>query len=310
METDPAVFRELVECQQDLIVKFSPEGRLLFVNAAYCDLVGKTKDELAGGVFMPVTSERYTDALATHMTKLFRPPYACMVDQWIPSLKGLRCISWSARSLRNAQGAVTAIVATGRDVTRQKEEQRATKRKDDDLMLVIESGRPLYYTHTPDHTMQFVSPRLRTLLGCTPHAGKRLWTDYLSDNPINAQGLERTLKALASGRREPQYRLEFLGSDNTRIWVEINEIPVVRSGKVVAIVGSLVDISEKKRVDEGLIEAEVLLKGYGSHKTGGNAQQPAAAKAKSRFSFFTSMFSKDTSGDEEEEPLDVPANLR
>ena len=64
--------------------------------------------------------------------------------------------------------------STGRDVTGQKEEQRATKRKDDDLMLVIESGKPMYYTHTPDHMMQFVSPRLRALLGCAPHAGKRL----------------------------------------------------------------------------------------------------------------------------------------
>ena len=101
--------------------------------------------------------------------------------------------------LKDDQGKVTAIVATGWDVTGQKEEQRATKRKDDDLMLVIESGKPMYYTHTPDHMMQFVSPRLRALLGCTPNAKKRLWTDYLSDNPINAQGLERTLRAIASG---------------------------------------------------------------------------------------------------------------
>jgi PAS domain S-box-containing protein len=310
MEPDPAVFRELVECQQDLIVKFTPKGRLLFVNTAYCDLVGKTKDELAGSVFMPVTSERYTDALATHLTKLFRPPYACMVDQWIPSVKGLRCISWSARSLKNDQGAVTAIVAIGRDVTRQKEEQRATKRKDDDLMLVIESGKPMYYTHTPDHMMQFVSPRLRALLGCTPHAGKRLWTDYLSDNPINAQGLERTIRAIASGRREPPYRLEFLGLDNTRIWVEVNEIPIVKIGKVVAIAGSLVDVTEKKRVDEGLVEAEVFIKRYGSQKPGRGAYQPAVAKAKSPFGFFTSLFSKDKGGEEEDEPLDIPANLR
>ena len=51
-------------------------------------------------------------------------------------------------------------------------------------MLVIESGKPMYYTHTPDHMMEFVSLRLRTLLGCTPNAKKRLWTDYLSDNPV------------------------------------------------------------------------------------------------------------------------------
>jgi two-component system sensor kinase len=74
---DDTPYKELVEHQQDLLVKFSPEGRLLFVNTAYCKAVGKTKEELADSVFMPATDERYTDVIATQMTKLFRPPYTC-----------------------------------------------------------------------------------------------------------------------------------------------------------------------------------------------------------------------------------------
>ena len=92
--------------------------------------------------------------------------------------------------------------------------------------------------------------------------------------------------------------------------MEVNEIPIVKSGKVVAIAGSLTDVTEKKRVDEGLVEAEVLLKGYVSQKPGRGAYQPAAAKAKSPFGFFTSLFSKDKGGEEEDEPVDIPANLR
>ena len=53
MEPDQTVFRDLVGASRP-DRKVRPEGRLLFVNTAYCDLVGKTKDELAGAVFMPV----------------------------------------------------------------------------------------------------------------------------------------------------------------------------------------------------------------------------------------------------------------
>ncbi|HNX17829.1 MAG TPA: PAS domain-containing protein [Methanoregula sp.] len=262
---DDTLYQELVEHQQDLLVKFSPEGRLLYVNSAYCDAVGKTKEELAGSVFMPATNERYSDVMATRMVNLFRPPYTCQVEQWISSKKGSRCISWSARSITDGKGEVTAIVASGRDVTRLKQEHRRITKRDEELMILLESSHQMYFTHAPDHTLRYISPRILALLGCTPRSGKRLWTDYLTDNPINARGLERTLNAISSGRREPPYRLEFYGKDGTRIWVEVNEIPVVKDNKTVAIAGCLVDVTEKKKVEEGIVEAEILLKEYGKN---------------------------------------------
>ena len=285
MKEDP--YRELVECQQDLIVKFNTEGRFLYVNPAYCEMVGKARDELTGSVFMPATSERYSDVMATHMTKLFRPPFACVVEQWVPSTQGLRCISWSAKSILDGNGGVRAIVATGRDVTRLKLDVRAIKKRDDDLMLVVESGQQMYYTHTPDHVMQYVSPRICALLGCCSRSRRRLWTDYLSDHPLNADGIERTKRAITSGRREPPYRLEFLGKDGARIWVEVNEIPVVKNQNTVAIAGSLMDITEKMHIDDGLTEAEMLFKGMGSEPL------PEEPSPKARFGFLKSILSKE-----------------
>jgi len=264
MEPADDIFRELVEHQQDLIVKFSVEGRILYVNPAYCELIGKTKEELAGSIFMPVTERQYADVIATQLVKLFRPPYSCYVEQWIPTRKGMRCINWSAKSLLEGAGTVRAIVASGRDITAQKNKEREIQKRDRELMLLVENGSQMYYSHTPDHVLDYVSPRIRTLLGCRPRSGKRLWTDHLSENPANAAGLERTLRAIASGRREPVYRLEFVTADGGTVWVEVNEIPVVKDAKTVAIVGSFVDVTEKKQVEEGLAEADILIKGPGS----------------------------------------------
>ncbi len=268
MEPSDDIFRELVEHQQDFIVKFSVEGRILYVNPAYCELVGKTKDELIGSIFMPVTERQYADVIATQMVKLFRPPYSCYVEQWMPTKKGMRCINWSAKSLLEGAGTVRAIVASGRDITAQKNKERDIQRRDRELMLLVESGSQMYYSHTPNHVLDYVSPRIRTLLGCRPRSGKRLWTDHLSQNPANAAGLERTLRAITSGRREPVYRLELMTADGGTVWVEVNEIPVVKDSKTVAIVGSLVDVTEKKQVEEGLAEADILIKGPGAAGTG------------------------------------------
>ncbi len=208
MDTSDAVYRDLVEQQQDLIVKISLEGRLLFVNTTYAELLGKTKDDLTGSVFMPVSGERYSDVIATQMTKLFRPPFTCIVEQWLQTQKGMRCISWSIKSVLDEKGAPVALVATGRDVTPVKNEQKALRKRDEELMLLIESGNQMYYTHTPDHRTMYISPRIRSLLKCTNGSKKKVWTDYLTDNPVNAAGLERTLRAVSTGKREPPYRLE------------------------------------------------------------------------------------------------------
>ena len=288
MEPADDIFRELVEHQQDLIVKFSVEGRILYVNPAYCELIGKTKEELVGSIFMPVTERQYADVIATQLVKLFRPPYSCYVEQWMPTRKGMRCINWSAKSLLEGAGTVRAIVASGRDITAQKNKEREIQKRDRELMLLVESGSQMFYSHTPDHVLDYVSPRIRTLLGCRPRSGKRLWTDHLSQNPANAAGLERTLRAIASGRREPVYRLEFMTADGGTVWVEVNEIPVVKDAKTVAIVGSLVDVTEKKEVEEGLAEADILIKGPGAAGKGWRSEpgQPRQSPVESLKSIF------------------------
>lgn len=240
---------------------------------------------------MPVTSERYSDVIATQMTKLFRPPFACTVEQWIQTTQGMRCFSWSARSVLDEAKSVVAIVATGRDITKIRNELRAIRKKDDDLMLVLESGGPMYYSHNPEQRMMFVSPRISALLGCKPPAGDWMWTDYLTDNPVNAAALERTLRAVTTGKREPPYRLEMAGVNGKRIWFEVNEIPVVKSGKVTAIVGSMVDITERMQVEDGAAEAEVLM------KVSETRRKEAAPPGKSGLEFLKGIFGKDGNSD-------------
>lgn len=291
MDTSDDAYRDLVEQQQDLIVKISLEGRLLFVNKAYAELFGKTKDDLAGSVFMPVSGERYSDVIATQMTKLFRPPHSCIVEQWLQTPKGMRCISWSIKSVLDDKNSPVSLVATGRDVTPVKNDQKAVRKKDEELMLLIESGSQMYYTHTPDHRTMYVSPRIRALLKCSRGSKKRSWTDYLTDNPVNAAGLERTLRAVSTGKREPPYRLEMETGDGNRIWIEVNEIPVLKNGKTVAIAGSLLDITEKMHVDEGVAEAEILFKGVRPKEPRVSARSPLKA--------IRSIFARDEGAEEE-----------
>jgi hypothetical protein len=126
-----------------------------------------------------------------------------------------------------------------------------------------------------------------------------MWTEFLTDNPMNAAGLERTIRAITSGRREPPYRLEMKTCDGYIIRFEVNEIPVVKNKKTVAIAGSMVDVTEKIQVEEGLAEAEYLIKDFkGSKNRSGWPARTSSSQGKGPLDYFRSLFSRD---DEEKE---------
>ena len=121
---------------------------------------------------------------------------------------------------------------------------------------IIEQSSYLFYSHTPDHVLSYVSPRSREYLDCEPEEALVRWTEFITDHPINKEAFLSTQKAIDTGERQPPFELELLTKKGRRIWVEVSESPVVRNGKTVAIVGALADITSRKKGEEALRASE------------------------------------------------------
>jgi PAS domain S-box-containing protein len=100
---------------------------------------------------------------------------------------------------------------------------------------------------------------VRNFLDCAPEEAMILWTEFATDNPLNQAGLAATERAIASGVAQPPYEMELVGKQGRHIWVEVREAPVVEDGETVAIVGSLTDITARKRAEETLQRREAEL---------------------------------------------------
>ncbi len=113
-------YRLLVEGQTDLVVKLDTEGRFLFVSSTYCDMFGKTEEELLGRKFMPPVCEEDREMTTLEMEKLNMPPYTCYVEQRAMTKDGWRCLAWENKSVLDEQKNVIAIIGVGRDITKSK----------------------------------------------------------------------------------------------------------------------------------------------------------------------------------------------
>ena len=59
-----------------------------------------------------------------------------------------------------------------------------------------------------------------------------------------------TEKLIRTGKRQRPYELELKGKKGRKIVVEVREGPVLKDGVTVAVVGSLTDITERKKAEK------------------------------------------------------------
>ena len=137
-----------------------------------------------------------------------------------------------------------------------KQAEHDLRASEEKIQNIIQHSTSVFYTHTPDHILTYVSPQSRIILDCEPEEAMIRWQLFLSEHPINRQGIESTERAIQTGERQPPYELEVITLKGRKIWVLVDESPVVKDGKTISIVGSLTDITNRKQSEAALEAGE------------------------------------------------------
>ena len=149
-------------------------------------------------------------------------------------------------------GSKPIIHVVIRDITERRRTEKVLKESEEKLRNIFENSTNLFYSHTPEHILTYLSPQVKDILGYTQEEAMIKWTELGSDNPINEIGFKHTVKAIETGKPQPPYELELVHKSGKKVWVEVREAPLVKDGKTVSIVGALTDITERKQTEEDL----------------------------------------------------------
>lgn len=167
-----------------------------------------------------------------------------------------KCREWSSQDIQALRVAAEMVGM----YWEQKQAKEALQMNEQRLRDIVEHSTNLFYSHTPEHILTYVSPQVKDFLDCEPEEALVSWSTFLSDHPVNARGLTHTQRAIDTGERQPVYELELVGKSGRRVWVEASETPVVREGKTVAVVGALTNITERKHSEARLQQSFEKLK--------------------------------------------------
>lgn len=165
--------------------------------------------------------------------------------------------------LENVPGLSNAVGAIYTNITRLKRTKTQLGKTEQKLQEIIDHSTNLFYSHTPDHVLTYLSPQSEDFLGLSPEEVPVKWTDLITDHPVNDTAAEITRKAIETGDPQPPFELQLRKTNGEIIWVEAHESPIVKNGETIAIAGSLTDITKRKKTEdklkESLSEKETLL---------------------------------------------------
>ncbi len=138
LQKSEAQYRGIVEDQTDLICRFLPDGRLTFVNQAYCVYFGLTADQLIGKSFSPLIPEDDRATVTEQFLALSvdRPVVQYEHRVILPSGE-VRWQSWSDRAIFDDTGKVVEYQGVGRDVSDRKLQEAAVVKLSKALEIAV-----------------------------------------------------------------------------------------------------------------------------------------------------------------------------
>ena len=249
-------YRDLVNNSPDVLYRTDTEGRIVYISPQVEEAAGYTAQEVLGKKMADqfyVYPEQRNELLETLRLKGKARNFTALLKRKDGSTYWA---SSNAHFQKDLNGRTIGVEGVTRDVTEQKKAEKLLTQREEKLRDLLENITNMFYSHTPDHVLTYVSPQVEDLLGYTPEEAMVKWTELLSDHPLNRIGFEKTVRAIETGERQPPYELELVRKTGEKIMVEVREAPKVKDGKTIAIVGTLLDITDRKRAEKEKLEAQ------------------------------------------------------
>ncbi|GAA5261531.1 PAS domain S-box protein [Methanocalculus sp. MC3] len=161
-------YRNVIEDQTEFICRFLPDGTTVFVNEAYCRYFGLVRDQILGTRFKPKIHPDDREKVDQAFASLTPENPTIMSTQRIILPDGSICWQrWSDRAIFDCAGTIIEYQSVGRDITEQKEAEKALQESELFNRTLIEHLPDYVILYDPYGRIQYINPSTAAALGYT-----------------------------------------------------------------------------------------------------------------------------------------------
>jgi PAS domain S-box-containing protein len=237
-------FRNLLEaCPQPVVLFRSSDGRPIEVNDLFCLLVDQPREKILGGWLSD-------DAHETDQFARLKPVGAIDLEWVPPDGNSLRL---PARMKDLVCGGKACVVAFVDDPAERPRKERF-QIEDRWFRDIVENINDILYATDENGIITYISPNIETLSGylSSEVVGRNAVEFIYPDD--QAERLVHFLKILAGEALTSEYRMVTKTGDVR--WVRTSVRCRIRHGQVAGTQGVLIDISDRKAIEEALRQSE------------------------------------------------------
>jgi PAS domain S-box-containing protein len=247
-------YRAIVECQTDLIDRFLPDTTLIYANDAICRLMDKNRQELIGQSFLPFLATESRQQVQAALTSLTVENPVSEIEVEIILSDGTRCwLTWMNYAFFNEQGQVVEFQGVGRDITRRKLAEEALRESETRFRLYTEGSLVGVYV-LQDDRLVYANPMVAQIFAYDTQEMIGMQALNLV-HPDDREVVRRKMSERFAGKPSEQYAFRGVRKDGTTVHCELLGRLVEYQGRP-AILGSLLDVSQRWEAQEALRESE------------------------------------------------------
>ncbi|MBU0520011.1 PAS domain S-box protein [bacterium] len=257
-----ANYRLLVENQTDLVMKFDPDGNILFTTPSFCNLFGGAPTDWIGKPLLPLVHDDDVDKTMQAVAELLAPPYKCYLEIQVRTISGWRWIAWANQSVLDDDGNVVEIIAVGRDITSKRHAEDYLRHSETRLRSLVENIFDIIWVLDTETVIKFESPSVAKALDYKPNEihGRR-GIEFV--HPDDQQTVLDTFEKLLL--KENPFELSnfrFRHADGHYVHLEAVMVSMIDDPAIEGIIVTARDITSRIKAEEELRESEEKFRSF------------------------------------------------